>query len=140
MVLAAEEPHDLQTALDLAKEFHLKVILNHLANSAAVLDKVAASGFPVIVGPIYEQPKEWERYDAVYRLPAEMAKRGIKIAFATYESHNARNLPYAAGYAVGFGLPYDEALKALTLNPARSEEHTSELQSPDHLVCRLLLE
>src|SRR5258708_13415860 len=24
--------------------------------------------------------------------------------------------------------------------PARSEEHTSELQSPDHLVCRLLLE
>src|SRR5947208_8661606 len=25
-------------------------------------------------------------------------------------------------------------------SPARSEEHTSELQSPDHLVCRLLLE
>src|SRR5258708_13990274 len=24
--------------------------------------------------------------------------------------------------------------------PGRSEEHTSELQSPDHLVCRLLLE
>src|SRR5258708_30648967 len=28
----------------------------------------------------------------------------------------------------------------LEVNPARSEEHTSELQSPDHLVCRLLLE
>src|SRR5258708_9889092 len=26
------------------------------------------------------------------------------------------------------------------LNENRSEEHTSELQSPDHLVCRLLLE
>src|SRR5258708_31610960 len=26
------------------------------------------------------------------------------------------------------------------LRRARSEEHTSELQSPDHLVCRLLLE
>jgi imidazolonepropionase-like amidohydrolase len=119
MVLAAEEPNDLQTVLDMAKEYHLKVILNHLSHSSEVLDKVAASGFPVIVGPIYEQPKEWERYDAVYRLPAEMAKRGIKIAFATYDAHNARNLSYAAGYAVGFGLPADEALKALTLNPAQ---------------------
>ena len=119
MVLAAEEANDLETILDMAREYHLKVIFNHLSHSSEVLDKVAASGFPVIVGPIYEQPKEWERYDAVYRLPAEMAKRGIKIAFATYDAHNARNLPYAAGYAVGFGLPADEALKAITLNPAQ---------------------
>jgi imidazolonepropionase-like amidohydrolase len=119
MVLAAEEANDLETILDVAREYHLKVIFNHLSHSSEVLDKVAASGFPVIVGPIYEQPKEWERYDAVYRLPAEMAKRGIKIAFATYDAHNARNLPYAAGYAVGFGLPADEALKAITLNPAQ---------------------
>jgi imidazolonepropionase-like amidohydrolase len=131
MVLAAEEPNDLQTILDMAKEFHLKVIFNHLAHSSAVLDKVAASGFPVIVGPIYEQPKEWERYDAVYRLPAEMAKRGIKIAFATYDSHNARNLPYAAGYATGFGLPPDEALKAITLNPAQMFGVDKDLGSLD---------
>src|SRR5437016_11082671 len=119
VVLAAEEPNDLLTAMGLAHDFHLKVILNHLAHSSSLLDKVAASGFPVIVGPIYEDPKESERYDAVFRLPAEMAKRGIKIAFASYDAHNARNLPYAAGYAVGFGLPYDEALKALTINPAQ---------------------
>jgi len=131
MVLAAEEPNDLQTILDMAKEFHLKVILNHLSHSSEVLDKVAASGFPVIVGPIYEQPKEWERYDAVYRLPAEMAKRGIKIAFATYDAHNARNLPYAAGYAVGFGLPAAEALKALTLNPAQMFGVDKDLGSLD---------
>lgn len=118
VVVAAEEPNDLLTAVELANEFHLKVILNHLAHSASLLDKVAATGFPVIVGPIYEQPKEWERYDAVFKLPAELAKRGIKIAFASYDAHNVRNLPYAAGYAVGFGLPYDEALKAITMNPA----------------------
>src|SRR5437899_7937464 len=131
MVLAAEQPNDLQTILDLAKEYHLKVILNHLAHSSEVLDKVAASGFPVIVGPIYEEPKAWERYDAVYRLPAEMAKRGIKIAFATYDSHNARNLPYAAGYAVGFGLPAEEALKAVTLNPAQMFGVDKDLGSLD---------
>jgi len=119
VVLAADEPNDLLTAVDLANEFHLKIILNHLAHSASLLDKVAATGFPVIVGAIYAQPKESERYDAVFKLPAEMAKRGIKIAFASYDAHNVRNLPYAAGYAVGFGLPYDEALKAITINPAQ---------------------
>lgn len=119
VVVAAEEPNDLLTAIELANEFHLKVVLNHLAHSSSLLDKVAATHFPVIVGPIYEQPKENERYDAVFKLPAEMAKRGIKIAFASYEAHNARNLPYAAGYAMAFGLPHDEALKAITLNPAQ---------------------
>jgi imidazolonepropionase-like amidohydrolase len=119
VVLAAEQPNDLQTALDLANEFHLKVILNHVTHSASLLDKIAATGLPVIVGPIYEQPKESERYDAVYSMPAQLAKRGVKIAFASYDSHQARNLPYAAGYAVGFGLPPEEALKALTINPAQ---------------------
>jgi imidazolonepropionase-like amidohydrolase len=131
MVLAAEEANDLETILDMAKEYHLKVILNHLSHASEVLDRVAASGFPVIVGPIYEQPKEWERYDAVYRLPAEMVKHGIKIAFATYDSHKVRDLPYAAGYAVAFGLPPDEALKAVTLNPAQMFGVDKELGSLD---------
>ncbi|HET9838119.1 MAG TPA: amidohydrolase family protein [Candidatus Angelobacter sp.] len=119
VVLAAEEPNDLLTALDLAKEFHLKVVLNHVTHSASLLDKIAAAGVPVIVGPIYEQPKESERYDAVFRVPAELARRGVKIAFASYDAHQSRNLPYAAGYSEAFGLPADEALKALTINPAQ---------------------
>jgi imidazolonepropionase-like amidohydrolase len=119
VVLAAEEPNDVLTALDLANEFHLKVILSRVTHSAALLDKIAATKLPVIVGPIYEQPKESERYDAVYRMPAELAKRGVKIAFASFGDHMARGLPYAAGYAEAFGLPADEALKALTINPAQ---------------------
>jgi len=131
VVLAAEEPNDLLTALGLANEFHLKVILNHLAHSSSLLEKVAATGFPVIVGPIYEQPKESERYDAVFTLPAKMAKLGIKIAFASYDAHQARNLPYAAGYAVGFGLPPEEAMKALTINPAQMWGVDKDLGSLD---------
>ncbi|MGH9579699.1 MAG: amidohydrolase family protein, partial [Terriglobales bacterium] len=42
----------------------------------------------------------------------------VKFAFASWDEHNVRNLPYQAGYAVAFGLPYEEALKALTINPA----------------------
>ena len=131
IVLAAEEPNDVLTALDLAHEFNLKVVLNHVTHSTKVLDKIAATGFPVIVGPIYEQPKEHERYDAVFRVPAELAQRHVKIAFASYDAHNSRNLPYAAGYAVAFGLPYDEALKALTLNPAQIWGVDKELGSLD---------
>src|SRR5690242_20702882 len=119
VVLAAEEPNDVLTALDLANEFHLKVILSRVTHSASLLDKIAAAKLPVIVGPIYEQPKESERYDAVYSLPAQLARRGVKIAFASFDAHMARNLPYAAGYAVAFGLPAEEALKALTINPAQ---------------------
>jgi len=52
------------------------------------------------------------------QLPGELAKRGVKIAFASFDAHNSRNLPYQAGFASAFGLPYDEALKAVTINPA----------------------
>lgn len=118
VVLAADEANDLQTAVGLAKEFNLKFVLNHISHTQAVLDYVAKLNVPVIVGPIYDDPKPYERYDAVYSLPAELNKRGVKIAFASYDAHNARNLPYQAGFATAFGLPYDEALKAITLSAA----------------------
>ena len=118
VVLAASEASDLETAVKLANEFHLKFILNHVTHSRPVLDYIARLKAPVIVGPIYDFPKDNERYDAVYSLPGELVKRGVKIAFASYDSHQVRNLPYAAGYAVAYGLPYDEAMKALTINAA----------------------
>jgi imidazolonepropionase-like amidohydrolase len=118
IVLAAEGPSDLQTAVSLANEFKLKFVLNHISHSQPVLDYVASLKVPVIVGPIYEAPKEDERYDAVYSLPAQLYKRGVKIVFASYSAHNVRNLPDQAGFATAFGLPYDEALKAITINAA----------------------
>jgi imidazolonepropionase-like amidohydrolase len=131
IVLAAESPSDLQTAVSLANEFHLKFVLNHIAHSQPVLDYVASLKVPVIVGPIYEAPKEDERYDAVYSLPAQPYKRGVKILFASYSAHNVRNLPDAAGFATAFGLPYDEALKAITLNPAEVWGVADQLGSLD---------
>jgi len=118
IVLAAQGPSDLETAVQLAREFNLKFVLNHISHSQPVLDYVASLKVPVIVGPIYETPKAEERYDTVYNLPAQLYKRGVKIAFASFDAHNARNLPYQAGFATAFGLPYDEALKAITLNAA----------------------
>jgi imidazolonepropionase-like amidohydrolase len=118
VIIGVEEGHDVEAIMELAQEFHLKVILSHVTHSQSVLDKIASYHVPVIVGPIYELPEAGERYDAVYSLPAELAKRGVKVALASYSNEFIRNLPYAAGYAVAFGLPYDEALKSITLNPA----------------------
>jgi imidazolonepropionase-like amidohydrolase len=131
IVLAAESPSDLQTAVSLANEFKLKFVLNHIVHSQPVLDYVAGLKVPVIVGPIYEAPKEDERYDNVYSLPAQLYKRGVKIVFASYSAHNVRNLPDQAGFATAFGLPYDEALKAITLNPAEIWGVADQLGSLD---------
>jgi imidazolonepropionase-like amidohydrolase len=118
IMLCASEPSDVKTALRLASEFKLKVILCNLEYADKLFDEVAATKYPVVLGSIYDLPKSNERYDSQYSVPAELAKRGVKIAFASWDAHQSRNLPYAAGYAVAFGLPYDEAIKALTINPA----------------------
>jgi len=131
VVLAAEEPSDLKVALGLAAEFKLKVILNHVSHSQILLDEIAATRLPVIVGPIYETPKDDERYDSVFKLPAELVRRGVKIAFASYDEHNVRNLPYQAGYAVAYGLSREEAMKAMTLNPAEIWGVADQLGSLD---------
>jgi imidazolonepropionase-like amidohydrolase len=131
IVLAAESPSDLQTAVSLANEFNLKFVLNHISHSQPVLDYVASLKVPVIVGPIYQAPKEDERYDTIYSLPAQLYKRGVKIVFASYSAHNVRNLPDQAGFATAFGLPYDEALKAITLNAAEVWGVADQLGSLD---------
>src|SRR5271169_2152971 len=116
IVLAAESPSDLETAVSLANEFKLKFVLNHIAHSQPILDYVASLKVPVIVGPIYEAPKDDERYDTVYSLPAQLYKRGVKIVFASYSAHHVRNLPYQGVFAIALGFSYEEVLNASTLN------------------------
>ncbi|MFC5860888.1 amidohydrolase family protein [Acidicapsa dinghuensis] len=137
VVIGVYEGYDIESIMKVAQEFHLKVILNHVTHSQEVLDEIAAYKVPVIVGPIYDFPRADERYDAVYTLPAELAKRGIKIAISSGEAggpggaHTVRNLPYSAGFAVAYGLPYDEALKAITLNVAEMFGFGDKLGSLD---------
>ena len=137
VVIGVYEGYDVETVMKLAQEFHLKVILNHVTQSQEILDEIAAYKVPVIVGSIYDAPRANERYDAVFTLPAELAKRGVKIAISSADaggpvsSHTSRNLPYAAGFAVAYGLPYDDALKAITLNVAEMFGFGDKLGSLD---------
>jgi imidazolonepropionase-like amidohydrolase len=137
VVVGVYEAYDVETIMKVAREFHLKVILNHVTHSQEILDEIAAWKVPVIVGPIYDLPGANERFDAVYTLPAELAKRGVKIAISSSEAggpggaHTVRNLPYSAGFAASYGLPYDEALKAITLNVAEMFGFGDKLGSLD---------
>ena len=137
VVIGVYEAYDVEVIMGLANEFHLKVILNHVTHSQEILDKIAAYKVPVIIGSIYDFPSANERYDAVFTLPAELAKRGVKIAISSADaggpasSHSARNLPYAAGFAVAYGLSYDDALKAITLNVAEMFGFGDKLGSLD---------
>ena len=137
VVVGVYEGYDVESFMKVAQEFHLKVILNHVTRSQEILDEIAAWKVPVIVGPIYDLPRANERYDAVYTLPAELTKRGVKVAISSGEAggpggaHSVRNLPYSAGFAVAYGLPYEEALKAITLNVAEMYGFGDKLGSLD---------
>jgi imidazolonepropionase-like amidohydrolase len=131
VVLGVYDGHDVETAMAFAQEFHLKVILSHVTKAQDVLDKIASYHVPVIVGPIYDLPEANERFDAVYSMPAELQRRGVKVILASYNVSNSRNLPYSAGFAVAYGLPYDEAMKSITLNPAEAFGMGDKLGSLD---------
>ncbi len=72
-------------------------------------------GVELHVAPAPEN--EWTTGEP-FTLPAELHKAGVKFAFGSFGNQFARNLPYQAANAVAFGLPQQEALKAVTLYPA----------------------
>jgi imidazolonepropionase-like amidohydrolase len=124
VVIEVSESYEAQTIMKVALEFNLKVVLKGMTHTQDILDEIASWNVPVIFGSIYDQPRANERYDAVFTMPYELSKRGVKIALSSASaghpgsSYYVRNLPYEAGTAVAYGLPYDVALRAITLNVA----------------------
>ena len=85
-----------------------------------VASDLKARNIPVILGPTLAMPlDEDDPYDRLFSAPAELSKAGVKIAFGSFNTSFSRNLPYQAAAAVAFGLPHDEALKAVTLYAAQ---------------------
>ncbi|HSE39656.1 MAG TPA: amidohydrolase family protein [Acidobacteriota bacterium] len=120
-VVSAHRADDILTALRIAEEFGIQqnLVVNHGTEAYKIARILAQKKIPVIVGPVTTQPDRMETLGARYDNAALLQKAGVLIAFQSNDAHNARNLPYEAGLAVANGLPYDEALKALTINPAK---------------------
>ena len=119
LVLKVDRASDIEAALRLARDFELRLIIAGGAEAWLVAAKLAAQNVPVLLDPMDNLPQRFETLGARLDNAALLHKAGVTIAFATIDSHNARNLKQAAGNAVANGLPYEAALEALTVNPAR---------------------
>jgi imidazolonepropionase-like amidohydrolase len=114
----AHRVDDILTAVRLADEFRLRLVISHGTEAYKVADLLAARNIPVVVGPITVQPERIETLGAIYDNAARLARAGVKIAIQSGETLNARMLPYEAALAVAYGLPWDQAIRAITVNPA----------------------
>ncbi|HET7675500.1 MAG TPA: amidohydrolase family protein [Gammaproteobacteria bacterium] len=119
LVVEVNRASDIEAALRLAQEFRLKLIVAGGAEAWMVADKLAAAHVPVLLNPLEDLPAHFETLGATLENAARLQKAGVLIAFATGDTHNARNVTQAAGNAVAYGLPWLAALKAITLNPAK---------------------
>ncbi len=119
LVVHVERASDIEAALRLARDFNLKLVIAGGAEAWMVADQLARANVPVMLDPLENLPAHFETLGASLRNAARLQDAGVLIAFATGDTHNARNLTQAAGNAVANGLPWLDALKALTLNPAR---------------------
>ncbi len=119
VVINANLERDLKNAIAFADTMKLKIIISGGVEAYKVADQLKSKNIPVIVGPVLRMPvKEDDPYDAAFTNAGLLSKAGVKIAFQTNDSANSRNLPYHAGMAAAFGLPKEEALKAVTIYPA----------------------
>ncbi len=119
LVLKVDRASDIEAALRLARDFDVRLIIAGGAEAWLVAAKIVDQNVPVILDPMQNLPQRFETLGARLDNAALLHKAGVLIAFATIDSHNARNLKQAAGNAVANGLPYEAALEALTVNPAR---------------------
>src|SRR6266496_3041293 len=118
LIAVANRRSDIETALRLAKEFKLTLILAGAAEGWEIAPEIAAAGVAVLVEPMDNIPG----YDSLgirYENAALLVKAGVKVALLETNTHNSRDLRQQAGNAVSYGMTWDQALQAVTLSPAQ---------------------
>ena len=121
LVVTVHRASDIQQVLRLAREEGVKIILDGAEEGWLVADQIAAAGAPVLLNPTDNLPNDFEMRAARMENAAALNAAGVLIAIKGNEgsTHRAREARYNAGNAVSHGLPYEAAIAALTVNPAR---------------------
>ena len=119
VLVFADRARDIRNAIEFCDKQKLKMILAGGAEAYKVKDLLRSKGIPVILRPTLTLPTdEDDAYDRLLSQPAELAAAGVKFALGSFDNSFARRLGQQAANAVAYGLPYDEALKAVTIYPA----------------------
>lgn len=120
VLVVAQKERDIRNAVDFCTREKLKMILAGAAEAWKAKDLLKENKIPVILGPTERVPLEEDTpYDEPMAQPAQLYAAGIPFAFASFDTSFSRRLAQYAGTAVGYGLPHEEALKAVTINAAR---------------------
>ncbi|HYL05593.1 MAG TPA: amidohydrolase family protein, partial [Thermoanaerobaculia bacterium] len=119
LVAVVNRASDIEAILDLAHRLKLRLILAGAAEGWEVAGQIAAARVPVLLNPLTNLPQSFEELGATLENAARLERAGVTVAFLTGDSHNSRNLRQGAGNAVAHGLPWESALAAMTVNPAR---------------------
>jgi imidazolonepropionase-like amidohydrolase len=115
----AHRADDVATAVRIAEEFGVKMSWEHATEGHRIAEWIAEKGIPAVWGPSLTARGKWEMRELNFSTPKTLHDAGVKFAIQTDALGQPIGfLPLCAGMAVKHGLPYDEALKAITITPA----------------------
>ena len=110
---------DILTSIRIAKEFGLKMTMDHCTDGAVIAEELAEEGLPAFVGPSLGSKTKIELINKSFTTPAKLHAAGVPISIITDAPViPLQYLPMCAGLAAKSGLPMEEAWKAITINPA----------------------
>jgi imidazolonepropionase-like amidohydrolase len=115
----ANRESDIESALRLAHEFGLRLVIVGGIEGWRVAPRLAQSGVPVIIQPFTDVPS-FDGLGARLDNGTLLRTAGVEVALFESDPYNYRNLRFAAGNAVREGMTWDDALRAITLAPARA--------------------
>ena len=120
----ANEARAIRSAAEWAVRRGFKAVIAGGRDAWREAAYLAEHRIPVAFEHVFTQPvRDTDPYDVHYAAPARLAKAGVLIAFSEgtdqFGASSIRNIPYSAAQARAFGLPYEEAVRGLTLNAAR---------------------
>ncbi len=110
---------DIFTAVRIAREFRLKMTLDHCSEGHLIAEELAKEGFPAIVGPDLASRSKIEVQNMAFKTVGVLNKAGLMTAVTTdHPVSLIQSLPLCAGLAVKAGLDMEEGYKAITIHPA----------------------
>jgi imidazolonepropionase-like amidohydrolase len=119
LLIHAHRVDDIITGLRIADEFHLNVIIQHGTEAHKIPGELATRRVPAVVGPSLSSRAKVELKDRSFKTAGVLSQTGVKVAIMTdHPVIPIQYLPLLAALTVRDGMDEEEALKAITINPA----------------------